>query len=227
MAKRYLPFLFAATLLIGGCGTMKTNDNSDTNSTTNAQVEEVQTAALQDDFTKEFIPSTEEVEEGYYTFESGVGGYTMLYPVNAVMDQTYYQYQGQDNEVIYFWEDREVENYGYSVVGNYEDRKITQLIDANLDLLIGSTDLLTPQDFEKYTKEDNDIYFAEYRQNINKDKNGFYLHFLGYIKSQTTDKAIRLEYSSTCISKTEECHLDLAQERERAKKIFHSVRFNP
>lgn len=206
---------------------MKTNDNSDTNSNNHSGEEEIQTAALQDDFTKEFITSKEETEKGYYTFKSNVGGYTMLYPVNAVMDQTYYQYRGQEYEAIYFGEGREEENYGYSVVGNFENRKVTQSIDSNLDLLIGSTDLLTPQDFEKYTVEDNDVYFAEYRQDINNDKNGFYLHFLGYIKSQTTDKAISLEYSSTCISKTEECNLDLTEERERAKKIFHSVRFNP
>ena len=51
--------------------------------------------------------------------------------------------------------------------------------------------------------------------------------FLGYIKSRTSDQAIGLEYSSTCLSETEECKLKLVQERERAKKIFHSVRFTP
>ncbi len=202
---------------------MNTNDSSGTNS----KEKEVQTAALQDEFTKEFIPSTKETEEGYYTFESGVGGYTMLYPVNAVMDQTFYQYRDQDYEVIYFWEDREDENYGYFVTGRFEEGKFTQLIDSNLDLMIGSEKLVTPADFENYSVEDNDIYFADFRQNINDDKNGFYFTFLGYIKSQTSEKAISLEYSSTCLSNTEECKLNLDQERERAKKIFHSIRFNP
>lgn len=206
---------------------MKTNDNSDTSSSANSSAEEIQTAALEDDFTKEFISSKEETEEGYYTFKSGVGGYTMLYPVNAVMDQTYYQYRDTKYEAILFGEERKKENYSYSVVGNFDDREATEWIEGNLELLIGSKKLVTPEDFEKYTVGDNDIYFAEYRQDINNDKNGFYLHFLGYIKSQTTDKAIGLEYSSACISKTEECNLDLTEERERAKKIFHSVRFNP
>ncbi|MGM9949957.1 MAG: hypothetical protein ACI33P_07505 [Lysinibacillus sp.] len=227
MAKRYLPFLFAATLLIGGCGTMKTNDNSDTNSSTNSNEEEVQTAALQDDFTKEFIPSTEETEEGYYTFESGVGGYTMLYPVNAVMDQTYYQYRGKNYEAIYFGESRDEENYGYSVRGNFDDREATEWIEENLDLLIGSEKSLAPADFEKYTVEDNDIYFVEYTQNINEKENGFTYHFLSYVNSQTSNKAMAISYSSSCRSETEKCNLDLAQERERAKKIFHSIRFKP
>lgn len=214
---RYLQFLLIITFLLGGCMTRDIRNE--------ATEKEVQTLALQDDFTKEFIPSTEEAEEGYYTFESGVGGYTMLYPVNAVMDQTYYQYRGQEYEVILFGEGREKENYGYSVRGRFEDGKMAQLIDSNLDFLIGSKKLITTEDFEKYTRGDNEIYFAEYKNNINNNKNGYYLNFLGYIKSQTSDKAIGLTYSSTCLSETEECKLDLKQERERAKKIFHSVRF--
>ena len=227
LAKRYLPFLFAATLLIGGCGTTKTNGNSDPNSSANLKEEDVQTAALQDDFTKEFIPSVEEAEEGYYTFESGVGGYTMLYPVNAVMDQTYYQYRDQEYEAIFFGEGREKENYGYSIVGHFDDREATELIEGNLELLIGSEKSIIPEDFEKYKIEDNDIYFAEYRRNINDSGNSYYFTFLAYIKSRNSDKAIGLDYSSACLSKTEECKLKLDQERERAKKIFHSVRFTP
>ena len=49
------------------------------------------TVALQDDFTREFIASPEEVEEGYYLFESKTGGYTMWYPKNAKLDQTFYK----------------------------------------------------------------------------------------------------------------------------------------
>ncbi|WP_332651854.1 hypothetical protein [Lysinibacillus sp. 54212] len=219
MNIRYLILLFASTLSIGGCGIINISNTS--------PEKEAQTLALQDEYTKEFIPSSKETEEGYYTFESGVGGYTMLYPVNAVMDQVFYQYRGQNYEAFYFGEGREEENYGYSVVGHYDDREATEWIDANLELLIGSEKSLTPEDFEKYKIEDNDIYFTEYRHNINDDENGFYLVFLGYINSRTSDKAIGLEYSSTCLSKTEECNLKLDQERNRAKKIFHSVRFNP
>lgn len=206
---------------------MKTNDNSDTSSSANSSKEEIQTAALQDDFTKEFISSKEETEEGYYTFESGVSGYTMLYPVNAVMDQTYYQYRDTKYEAILFGEERKEENYSYSVVGHFDDREATEWIEGNLELLIGSEKSITPEDFEKYKIEDNDIYFAEYRRNINDSENGYYITFLGYVKSRTSDKAISLDYSSTCMSKTEKCKLKLDQERERAKKIFHSVRFNP
>ncbi|WP_332651858.1 hypothetical protein, partial [Lysinibacillus sp. 54212] len=206
-----------------GCGSMNTNDSSGTNS----KEKEPQTLALQDEFTSRFLTSSKEVQDGYYELKSGIDGYTLLFPVNATLDQTFYQYRDQEYEAIYFWEDREKENYGYFVKGRFEDRKITQLIDSNLDLLIGSEKSLAPEDFEKYEIEENDVYFAEFKQNIIDNEKGYYLHFLGYVKSQTSDKAIALSYSSTCISETEECKLKLDQERERAKKIFHSVRFNP
>ena len=204
---------------------MKTNGNSDTNASTGSKEEEVQTAALQDEFTKEFIPSAEETEEGYYTFESGIGGYTMLYPINATMDQTYYQYKGQSYEAIYFSETQEENNYGYSVRGRFEDRTITQWVESNLDLLIGSTDSITVEDFEKYTVNDNDVYFAEYTQEISEEEDGFTYHFLSYVKSQANNKAMSISYSSSCMNEKEECALNLDQERDRAKKIFHSIKF--
>ena len=42
-----------------------------------------ETSAFKDDFTREFMVSTEEVQEGYYQFKSKTEGYTMLFPVNA------------------------------------------------------------------------------------------------------------------------------------------------
>ena len=191
-----------------------------------ATEKEVQTLALQDDFTKEFIPSTEEAD-GYYELKSGIDGYTMLFPVNATMDQTYYQYRGQSYEAIYFSETQEENNYSYSVRGRFEDRDISQWIESNLDLLIGSTDSITVEDFEKYTVNNNDVYFAEYTQETSEKKDGFTYHFLSYVKSQANNKAMSISYSSSCVNEKENCALNQDLERERAKKIFHSVRFTP
>ena len=205
---------------------MKTNDNPDTNSTTNAQVEEVQTAALQDDFTKEFIPSTEETEEGYYTFESGVGGYTMLYPVNALMDQAYYQYRGQDFEAFYFWESKEKENSRYYVQGTFEDEESTEWNDSYLNLLIGSANL-NIEDFEHYEMNGNDVYFAPYIHEINDNKNGFFYNFFSFVKDQDSNKAMSIIYGANCLEEDQECSLDMEKERKKAEKIIHSIRFNP
>lgn len=49
------------------------------------------TIAMQDDFTREFMASAEEIEEGYYLFESKTAGYTMLYPVNSKQSKMSYE----------------------------------------------------------------------------------------------------------------------------------------
>jgi len=74
--KQWLTLLIISTLILGGCDGMDAKKQ-------NAEEKLPDTIAFQDEFTREFIKSPEEVEDGYYLFESKTGGYTMLFPVNA------------------------------------------------------------------------------------------------------------------------------------------------
>lgn len=210
--KRTFLFIFLSVFLLGACEA-------------NTKKEEPQTAAYQDEFTRQFITSQEETEEGYYTFKSITDGYTMLFPVNAIMDGSYYQKRFSEFEIFQIGEINEKENHSYFIIGDYYDRGATWRIDANLSILIGSEQSLTPESFEKYTVGKNDVYYAEFRDDINENENGYYWVFLCYVKDQESDKALSLTYNSTCLSETEKCNLNVDEERERAKKIFHSVRF--
>ncbi|MDL4840514.1 hypothetical protein QQS35_08660, partial [Aquibacillus sp. LR5S19] len=69
--KQILPLVIILVIL-GGCQLKE------------AQLPE--TKAFQDEFTREFMDSTEEVKDGYYLFRSKTDGYTMLFPENAEMD---------------------------------------------------------------------------------------------------------------------------------------------
>ncbi|UHA58892.1 hypothetical protein KDJ21_018970 [Metabacillus litoralis] len=61
------------------------------------------TAAFQDEFTSSLLDSTEEVEEGHYLLESATGGYSMLWPKNAVTDgPPFYQRTKDSFEKIIF-----------------------------------------------------------------------------------------------------------------------------
>jgi len=233
--------IFVTILLLSGCGNENKNSGQSKDIEEEKDVEEnveevsdvedvnVQTAAWQDEFTRDFLVSSEETEEGYYTFKSGVDGYTMLYPVNGVLDhQTYYKYQDEEKEeVINFWDIRKDENFHYSIIGHFKDLELNEGVEKNLELLVGTDKFVTPGDFEQYTIEDKDIYFAQFIHKISDNENGFFIRFWGYAKSNSSNKSMALNYSSKCLSKTEECKLNIDQEKERMKKILHSVRFTP
>jgi hypothetical protein len=203
---------------------MKTNDGSETNSSINSKEDEVQTAALQDVFTKKFIHSSEEVEKGYHQFTSATNGYKMLFPINAMIDDIFYEKNNQGYEAVYFGEDREEDNIGYSVKSIYENEKSTEWTDSYLQLLIGSSNL-QPEDFEQYTLDGKLIYFAEEEFKINDKANGTAYIFLSFIKSQTTNQAVSVEYTASCTNETLECNFDVKEERQKAKKLIHSISF--
>ncbi|KPB04291.1 hypothetical protein AAV98_12875, partial [Bacillus sp. CHD6a] len=72
-----LGVLSLVTILVG-CGMQNKEDVPDT-------------VAFQDEFTKDFLQSSEEVVEGHYLFKSRTDGYTVLFPVNASMDKAVYE----------------------------------------------------------------------------------------------------------------------------------------
>src|SRR5690625_6755165 len=73
------------------------------------------TIAMQDDFTRGFMASTEEEEEGYYIFESKTGGYTMLYPVNSNLGQIYYKKVNESFKTLHFGESKERSKVTYFI----------------------------------------------------------------------------------------------------------------
>src|SRR5690625_3957639 len=101
--KRLILLMFLVLLLMGGCKNMKNNQDLQ-----EADPKDLpDTIAMQDDFTRDFMASAEEEEEGYYLFESKTGGYTMLYPVNSKLDDIYYQKRHDSYEALHFGASKE------------------------------------------------------------------------------------------------------------------------
>src|SRR5699024_4196167 len=118
MKKAYLLSAFTFIILfIGGCWLMSEKDISemDTKDLTNV-------TDFQDDFTREFMKSTEEVDDGYYLFESKTGGYTMWYPEDAVMNKGYFERTKDTYERVSFGTEanKDKSNIPYSVVATYD-----------------------------------------------------------------------------------------------------------
>ncbi|WP_062047122.1 hypothetical protein [Bacillus sp. JCM 19034] len=90
--------------------------------------------AFEDEFTREFMKSTKEVEEGFYLFESKTGGYTIWFPENAVTESEYYYQQGDGRESMSIME-MYGDNLVYRARLQYEHSGLTDSIDTQLSVL--------------------------------------------------------------------------------------------
>ncbi|TDL79180.1 hypothetical protein [Peribacillus frigoritolerans] len=122
--------LFFMLIFTGGCGMSKEKENGKTDASTLPETE-----AFKDEFTREFIASGEEVEEGYYPFQSKTKGYTMLFPVSATISSTSYDSQEEFFETYNFGEGVKESNLSRYVTITYEDKPTTKNIEFNLDML--------------------------------------------------------------------------------------------
>ena len=117
--------LVVMTLLLGGC-TTNVEEGEKTKETTYLSPE---TPAFKDDFTREFMDSTEEIKDGYYRFKSKTEGYTMLFPVNATVDAVSYGVDHDVYEAYTFGEQIKEKNLSYYYQVSYENTPITNNID--------------------------------------------------------------------------------------------------
>jgi hypothetical protein len=208
-------------LILGGCNVM---NNSNSGSPKNQTNELPDTLAFQDEFTRDFLASSEEVEDGYYLFESQTNGFTMLFPVNARMGRAFYQW-GDYKEDIEIYEHNEDENEGYNLRINYYDEESTNWTDSYLSLLSNTNGF--EGEFEELEVNDNSIHYAEFIEKVNDKNNGSFFVFISYIKSNNSNKALTFSYGVRCLDESKVCHLNIDTERDKAKKLMESVKFSP
>ncbi|MGP1909420.1 hypothetical protein ACTSEZ_14745 [Metabacillus sp. JX24] len=104
MIKKFIKLNLAIMLtLTAGCGT---------DSAGKAEKQEYipETEAFKNEFTREFMKSTEETVDGFYTFESKTKGYTMLFPVNAIISTMDYEQIKTSYEALSYSEDVDEED---------------------------------------------------------------------------------------------------------------------
>nr|WP_139189793.1 hypothetical protein [Evansella caseinilytica] len=204
---RYLLFILTITSLLftGGC-TMSTPE----------------TAAFEDEFTREFMKSTKEVEDGYYLFESKTGGYTMWFPVNATMDEGYYSKLGDNIEYSGFGVRNESDNTFSYVQLIYENRGVTEWIDAKLSVL--SNSIGYKGDYEEFKHNNKTYYYATDVDHVSDSAT--YYSFFSYVKSDDSDQGISFIYDVSCYDFDKDCEIDLEKEEKKALNLMKSIEFN-
>ncbi len=203
--------------MIGGCGGMQNKDE-----TKKGSVEQSDAAALQDEFTSEFIDTSVEAEKGYLQFKSKLGGYTMLFPENAKLDPPYYEKHGETFETVQFGEDKETNDYLYYSIATYDKKNDTNDAEIYLDLL--STLLKYDGDYDKIEREDKTIYFATKKEINDTNKKSTTYRFFGLVQSTDSNQAVRYEYHVICDNE-KECSSNYSEIENKVKKIMESVTF--
>ena len=141
------------------------------------------TAAFQDEFTRSLLDSPEEVKEGHYLFKSKTGGYSMLWPKNAVTDgPPFYQRTKDSFEKIIFYETNEKGNYRYSFSSTYSTYG-ESVIESSLGIL--SDSVRYNGEYEKIETDDSRIYFARSQAKLT---NSTSYRFFSYIASKKSER---------------------------------------
>ena len=181
--------------------------------------------AFQDDFTREFMGSIDEVEKGFYLFQSQTGKYTMMYPANAKMQRPFYGFTGENYEKLrYAGADEEVTGATYTVDLTFKHNKDT--IRLNTHLSVVSSGVRYDGDFEKIETEDLEIYFAKNTLPVDGERIGSY-NFFGVVKSKESNKTLNYTYMVYCDRDEEDCDYDTEAIEKHVKKLMKSVTFEP
>ena len=145
--------------------------------------------AFQDEYTRKYMYSTKEVEEGYYLFESDTKKYTMNFPENGVVRD---QIRSKDNRsesvnFVFHYSDNSLSEYNYRLVFflkplEDEEKAIDKM------QVYPDVDFDYNKDMRKVETEDRIIYHNLIRRDL--DNGGIELHLMGVIESKRIPQVI-------------------------------------
>jgi len=201
--------------LLGGCNVLGQKDISEMDP---ADLPDV--IAFQDDFTREFMSSLDEVEEGYYLFESKTDGYTMMYPDNAKMDEIFYEMPGDNYEGIQYGESEETNDYQYGVRATYNEGG--RASDFNTLKGVFSARTGYEGDYESIEYDEKSIHFAtsEYVDQSGEINSH---NFFGIVMSNHSDQAVSMRYN---VINDGNRKIDLNNIEDEVMRILESIEFN-
>ncbi|WP_085992902.1 hypothetical protein [Oceanobacillus senegalensis] len=172
--------------------------------------------AFQDEFTREFLESTEETRPGFYPFLSGKGAYTMDFPANGLIDERgYSNSQGFEGYLVGVEEEENkgyllnVSYYSYNRIGK-EKRNLEQLEERSGEQL----------EFEKIELDGRTLYIAPLDNNEYGE-----IGYAGYLQNLSNSGGIQIFYKLACSGSDKECQEKLEQEKPSVVAWMKSIHF--
>ncbi|MEK4711914.1 MULTISPECIES: hypothetical protein [Sporosarcina] len=218
MKRLQMTILIVFSILIGGCtGMEKSGDNEETKTVL------PDTIAAQDEYTRSFLISTDEVADGHYAFKPWTEAYTMWIPTDATLDSVFYEKREKHWErFLYAWLDNE-ENLSYGVYGQFEDRPDSE--EMGLEHLSDFSKF--EGEYSKSEDENNIYYFGKRTSEVGEEgeeKIPVYSH-IGFIKDKNSDKALGILFNHHCSDWTTNCNADTKSIEEHFWELVKSVKF--
>ncbi|WP_071461383.1 hypothetical protein [Bacillus massilinigeriensis] len=146
-----------------------------------------------EEFTRKFVYSGKEVEEGYYLLKSQIGGFTMLFPKNIKVTQFGYGRDGKEFEKLLFSEDmgkeKNVFNNGKII---YIDKPGSENIEVNLE--ITSDHMGYDGEYSEFKHKGKTYYYGKKVKNF-KGEDGYF--YFAYIMNDSDNKAITFSITSS------------------------------
>ncbi|WP_248512698.1 hypothetical protein [Sporosarcina sp. NCCP-2222] len=229
MKKRHVFCSAILILLLGACTGMKEeekNTNSAAEKETGAQTDVVTSEheAVQDHYTRTFLVSDQEKEDGFYEMRTWTDAYSVWIPVSATLDETYYMKRDDGwEQFLYSWIDEKA-NISYGVQGQFEDGEGTE---SGLRQL--TRYMKFEGEYEKSEDDDHRYYFGKAVTEVGgkdgKEKVPVY-SYLAFIEDKESEKTLSLIYEHNCSDWTNTCKADTKEIEDHFWKIVKSVTFD-
>ncbi|WP_282242201.1 hypothetical protein [Psychrobacillus sp. NEAU-3TGS] len=171
--------------------------------------------ALQDEFTRSFIESTEEVEPGYYSFLSGTKQYRMLFPKEGVIHQGYGVKEDQfEGFLMSTINDNGTDS---QIKINYYAYATIESVEGGLEMLEGSVG--QKLEFEKVKAETSELYYAPFQ--FDSDTFGI----AALVASLKENGVIQIVYDTQCKKDQNECKQIKEEEVDKMIHWAESIEF--
>ncbi|HLR63331.1 MAG TPA: hypothetical protein VK097_12950 [Lentibacillus sp.] len=170
--------------------------------------------AFSDEFTLDFLQSTEETRDGYYPFLSGTGKYKVDFPAEGVIGERGYSIKEKGHEEIQIHIKSET---GSMINIIYYSHHKSKQITENLNGL----KLRTGYDgnFNKLEKDNQTLYYAHYKDDV-------FRTYAGYVQNEKGTGGIEVVYDIDCRDEKEQiCAENKQSDEERVMKWMKSIQF--
>lgn len=230
--NKALVILSTLAVLLGGCGVNKEEANQTQAGEEQKAPKEMdakdlpQVTAFQDEATREYMVSTEEVEPGYYLLESKSKKIKMLFPEEGKYSDLLSSYSKNEENIGFDEYDKEANILMNGQITYYQEQSFLQKTDTMLEIISGKNKYS-----EEYQKENTDyteIYIGYKKStfdNLDRKYNYSYRYF-GFVKpNKSVDEGVEYSFIFTCKDDNQSCSLDEKNARDKAKKMISSIQF--